>query len=83
MSYCSMSTGQDNAAIGTANRSVTKFPQGVRQISHSAPFVTEMCTYVDITVTDGALWDICLIYCGICEMGLLSATSLAKCHCLG
>ena len=27
-------------------------------------FVAEMCTH-------GALWDICEMYCGICEMGLL------------
>ena len=44
--------------------------------SHKAPipyptmqyFVTEMCTCVHISVKNGALWDICLLYCGICEM---------------
>ena len=27
-----------------------------------------MCTYVHISVTNGALWDICLMHCGISEM---------------
>ena len=48
--------------------------------SHNAPelyptmhqFVTEMCTHVHISVKKtGALWDICLMHCGICEMDLL------------
>ena len=33
-------------------------------------FVTEMCTCVHISVTNGALWDISLMHCGICEIGL-------------
>ena len=28
-------------------------------------FVTEMCTHVHISVINVALWDICLMYCGI------------------
>ena len=44
--------------------------------SHNAPvpyptvhhFVTEMCTFL---LQNGTLWDICLMHCGICEMGLL------------
>ena len=43
--------------------------------SHNAPvpyptihhFVAEMCTFL---LQKGALWDICLMHCGICEMGL-------------
>ena len=35
-------------------------------------FVAEMCTCVHISVTNGVLWDICLMHCGICEMGLLT-----------
>ena len=35
-------------------------------------FLTEMCTYVQ----NGALWDICLMHCGICEMGLLIGIGL-------
>ena len=34
-------------------------------------FVTEMCTCVHISVTNGALWDICLMHSWICEMDLL------------
>ena len=29
-------------------------------------FVTEMCTFL---FQNGALWDICLVHCGICEIG--------------
>ena len=32
-------------------------------------FVTEMCTCMHISVTNGALWDMCLMHCEICEMG--------------
>ena len=47
--------------------------------SHNAPvsyptmynFLTEMCTWMHISVKNGALWDICLMHCGICEMKLL------------
>ena len=43
--------------------------------SHNAPgpyptvhhFATEMCTFL---LQNGALWDICPMHCGICEMGL-------------
>ena len=31
-------------------------------------FVIEMCT----CYKDGALWDICLMHCGVCEMGLFT-----------
>ena len=37
-------------------------------------FVTEMCTFL---LQNVALWDICLMHCGICEMGLF------YCECLG
>ena len=45
--------------------------------SHIAPvpylimhhFVTEMCTFL---LQNGALWDVCLMHCGICEIGLLT-----------
>ena len=49
-------------------------------------FVTEMCT-CDIVCTillqNDALWDIYLMHCGICEMGLLrcvSAGTELPCH---
>ena len=35
-------------------------------------FVTEMCTWVHIYVTNGALWSICSMYCGVCEMALFN-----------
>ena len=34
-------------------------------------FVTEKCMCVHISVTNGALWDICPVHYGICEMDLL------------
>ena len=34
-------------------------------------FVTEMCTHVHISVTNGVLWDMGLVRCEICEIGLL------------
>ena len=47
---------------------------------HNAPIlyptthhiITEMCTHVHISVINGALWDIWIRHCGICETGLLS-----------
>ena len=39
-------------------------------------FVTEMCTRVcTFLLQNGALWDVCLMHCGICEMGLWWALS--------
>ena len=35
-------------------------------------FVTEMCTYVHISVTKWCIVGYELVHCGICEMGLLS-----------
>ena len=56
---------------------VPKDPIDLLQKSHNAPvpcptmhhFVTEMCTFL---LQNGALWDICFILCGICEMSLLT-----------
>ena len=36
-------------------------------------FVTEICTFL---LQNGALWDICLMHCGICEMDLFSGMTL-------
>ena len=49
------------------------FPIFLLHKSHNVPvpyltiyhFVTEMCT---LSVKNGALWDMCLLQCGICEM---------------
>ena len=45
---------------------ISQIPQCIRQVSHNAPFITEMCTCVHISVTKwcivgygtGALWDL-------------------------
>ena len=50
-----------------SNSSISQISQCIRQISDYAPFVTEMCTHVHISVTKwgivwhgaGALWDLC------------------------
>ena len=39
-------------------------------------FVTEMCKFL---LQNGVLWDICLMHCGICEMGSLYIY-MKKCH---
>ena len=54
---------------------------------HNAPitypimhhFVSEMCIYIYIYSQNGTLWDICLMYCGICEMGPISKKGISKC----
>ena len=65
-------------------------PQDPPHKSHNASgkyptmhhFVTEMYTFL---LQSGALWDICLMLCGICEMGLPGSLSasvwvLSQCH---
>ena len=52
------------------NRSISQIPQCTSPTSHNAPFCyrnVHMCTFL---LQSGALWDICLMHCGICEMGL-------------
>ena len=54
------------------SRPIWQIPQRIRQISHDAPFCNRnvhMC--VHISVTNGVLWDIGLVYCWICELSLL------------
>ena len=56
-----------------ANFTVSQIPQCVRQISHNAPFCDRnVHTSTHFFYKFGALWDICLIHCGICEVGLCS-----------
>ena len=45
--------------------------------------VTEMCTFLlhGVSVTSGALWDIRLLHCGICEMDLLAKILYPKRWC--
>ena len=60
-------------------RAISQISQCIRQISHNAPFITEMCTHVHISVTNwcvvrylsNALWGYMrLTQYGIWEMGL-------------
>ena len=41
-------------------------------------FVTEMCAWLHIPLQNGALWDICLLHCGICEMGRLVYLNISE-----
>ena len=44
-------------------------------------FVSEMCSCVHISVTNAALWDICLILWGICKMGLfVPRYAITRCY---
>ena len=52
-----------------SNRPMASISQYTSPISQNAPFVTEMCTFL---LQNGALWDICLIHCGISSIGLCS-----------
>ena len=53
------------------NRPVAQIPQCASPIFHNAPLCNRnvhMCTFL---LQNGALWDICLMHCRSCEMGLL------------
>ena len=62
----------------TNDHPVNSNPIDLIHKSHNGPvsyptlhhFVTEMCTFL---LQNDALWDICLMHCGVCEMGLLNA----------
>ena len=45
--------------------SISQIPQCIRQITHNAPFSNIFM------LQNGALWDMGLVHCGICAMGLL------------
>ena len=47
------------------NSSISQIPQCIRQITHNAPFSNI------VLLQNGALWDMGLVHCGICAMGLL------------
>ena len=51
---------------------VTQISWCTSPIFHNAPFCDRN---VHISVTNGALWDICPMRCGICEKGLLWSLS--------
>ena len=45
--------------------SISQIPQCIRQITHNAPFSNIFL------LQNGALWDMGLVHCGICAIGLL------------
>ena len=52
------------------NRSIAQIPQCTSPLPHHAPYCdrnVHVCTFLS---QNGALWDICLMHCGICDMGL-------------
>ena len=54
------------------SRPAAQTPQCITPISHNAPFCNRnvhVCTFL---LQNGALWDISVMHCGICEMGLIS-----------
>ena len=48
-----------------SDRPIAQIPQCASPYLTMHHFVTEMCTF---SVKNGALWDICLVQCGICEI---------------
>ena len=58
------------------NRPISQIPKCICAISHNATFCdrnVHMCAHL---LQNGALWDICLVHCGICEIGLLHVPAL-------
>ena len=49
-----------------SNRSISQIPQFIRHLSHNAPFCNRRAKFFK----NGAMWNICLVHCGRCEMGL-------------
>ena len=43
---------------------------------HNAPFCSRNVHVYTLLLQNGALWDICLMHCGICDMGLLSSANV-------
>ena len=51
------------------NRPISQIPECIYAITHNAPFCNRnVCTFL---LQNGALWDIFLMHCGICETCLL------------
>ena len=60
------------SVVSSYNRPVAQIPQCTTAISHNAPFCNRnvhVCAH--FCYKNGALWDICVMHCVICEMGLL------------
>ena len=58
--------------IQGSNKPISQIPQFIRQLSHNAPYHNApFCNrHVHISLKNGAMWSICLVHCGVCEMGL-------------
>ena len=59
-------------SVMSSIRPVQQIPQCTSPMSHNAPFCNRnvhVCTFL---LQNGALWDIYLMHCGICETGLLA-----------
>ena len=57
--------------IRVLNRTISQIPQCIIQISHNAPFCNRNVHAYAHCVTNGAMWDMGLVHCGICEIALL------------
>ena len=55
-----------------SNRHVAQIPQCTRSISHNEPICNRNIYLRALLLQNGALWDIFLLNCGICEIGLLT-----------
>ena len=63
-----------------ASRPDAWVPQCISPTSHSAPYYgggMHMCAHLCCGVVH--LWDVCLVHCGICEMGLLPWANRSVC----
>ena len=55
------------------NRQISQIPRCTCPINHNAPFCNKKCKHVcPFLLQNRALWDICLVYCWICEMDLFA-----------
>ena len=62
------------------NRPSSQIPQCIRQISHNAPLCNRNVHTCTFLLQNGALWDMGLVYCGICVTGLLLHLKNVLCH---
>ena len=57
-------------------RQMSEIPQCTSPICHNAPLGNRNVHVCIFLLQSGALWDICQIHCGICEMSLLQWVSM-------
>ena len=66
---------QNSNITQALTRPAAQIPQCTSSISHNAPFCNRnvrVCTFL----LQNAFWDICLVHCGIYDMGLLLCTRI-------